>query len=110
MNYELSLPSNDSQASKTALLNISGSLDVSALKDDFLATISAQDKQKLIALDRLTVDLGQVERADTAGLAYLLNLVKDLSAHSIEVRFSHIPQKLSNLAALSNAQDLLVSI
>jgi phospholipid transport system transporter-binding protein len=90
-------------------LDISGVLDRDTLVHDFYGSLPQKSKDKLIASQLLVVDLAGVERADTSGLAWLLNLVKDLNKTQVEVSFSNIPVKLVNLAALSGAETLLAT-
>lgn len=107
MDAKLSAPKQVGAPSK---LCISGVLDRDTLKHDFWTPLSRENKDLVIASCLLQVDLSKVERADTSGLAWLLNLVKDLSKTQVEVRFSNIPDKLMNLAALSGAEVLLPQV
>lgn len=88
-------------------LNISGELDRESLKHDYWKTVSAHDKKELASAKQITVDLQAIKRADTAGLAWLLNLKRDLLTHISIVHIINVPQKLLNLAELSGAQSLL---
>jgi len=49
------------------------------------------------------VDLSQVTRSDSAGLAFLIELIKQNEA----VRFQHIPPQLLSLATVTGVEDLL---
>lgn len=95
------------QSGAPSTLAISGVLDQNSITHDFWKTIAQSQQQVLTQSKVLEVDLKEVIRADTSGLAWLLNMVKDLSNSQVEVRFSNIPDKLQNLAALSGAQTLL---
>ncbi len=55
----------------------------------------------------LRIDLSGIEVIDSAGLAVLINLLRDCKQHNIKVRFERVPDKLRHLAALSNADELL---
>lgn len=55
----------------------------------------------------LQIDLSGIEVIDSAGLAVLINLLRDCKQHNIKVRFERVPDKLRHLAALSNADELL---
>lgn len=57
----------------------------------------------------LQVDLSGIDVIDSAGLAVLINLLRDCKRHNITVRFERVPDKLRHLAALSNADELLNS-
>jgi len=106
MQAKLNAP-NDSDKGASSKLDITGVLDRDTLSKDYWLEISTDEKAKVVASKRLIVDLLKVERADTSGLAWLINLVKDLSKDEVEVRFLNIPDKLTNLAALSGAEMLL---
>jgi phospholipid transport system transporter-binding protein len=60
-----------------ACLAISGELDQTTLMHDYWLSLSDNEKQALTSAGNLKVDLASVERSDTAGLAWLINLVKD---------------------------------
>ena len=104
MDLKISAPE---QSGAPCTLQIKGVLDQNSLTEDFWKALSDNKKEVLTKSKVLEVDLKEVERADTSGLAWLLNMVKDLSQSQVEVRFSNIPDKLQNLAALSGAESLL---
>lgn len=53
------------------------------------------------------VDLKQVSKADTAGLAWLFYLLEQASYYACELSFSNIPDNLSKLITLSGVDGLL---
>lgn len=55
----------------------------------------------------LTVDLSEVDRADSAGLAWLINLIRDCKTNKIPVVLKKVPSDLLDLAKISDASDLL---
>ncbi|NQY48231.1 MAG: STAS domain-containing protein [Colwellia sp.] len=55
----------------------------------------------------VNVDLSQVNKADTAGLAWLFYLLEQASHHSCELSFSNVPEKLTKLISLSGVDGLL---
>lgn len=61
----------------------------------------AADKQPVI------LDLKKVEHVDTAGLAWVMNLLRDCSAQKVTFTLKHVPQTLINLAKISDVEDLL---
>lgn len=93
--------------SKSLTLNISGALDRNSLQSDFWKAASAKQKQALNAVSNIIVDLTSIDKADTAGLAWLLNLKRDLHHQQKTVKIVNVPETLLNLAALSSAQALL---
>lgn len=56
---------------------------------------------------RLTVELGEVTRADSAGLSLLLSWVRRAHAHQKTLVFSHVPIQLRNIARVSGVAELL---
>jgi phospholipid transport system transporter-binding protein len=55
----------------------------------------------------IKVDLSQVSKADTAGLAWLFYLLEQATAYACQLSFCKIPDKLSKLIALSGVDGLL---
>jgi len=57
----------------------------------------------------INVDLSQVSKADTAGLAWLFYLLEQASNNACLLSFSNIPEKLTKLINLSGVDGLLPS-
>lgn len=57
----------------------------------------------------IKVDLSQVSKADTAGLAWLFYLLEQASNNTCQLSFSNIPEKLTKLITLSGVNGLLPS-
>ena len=53
------------------------------------------------------VDLKQVNKIDTAGLAWLFYLLEQAEQHTCQLSFSNVPDKLSKLITLSGVDGLL---
>lgn len=53
------------------------------------------------------LDLAKVTHVDTAGLAWLVNLVADCRALNVALKLSNIPQTLIKLAKISDVEGLL---
>lgn len=104
MKLSLDLSSDDKP---TLALKINGELDQTTLKHDYWSTLNEKDQKYIIDKGVLTVDLANVNRSDTAGLAWLINIVKDANANKVEVSFKSVPDKLLNLAELSSAKQIL---
>ena len=56
---------------------------------------------------KLAVDLAKVEQLDTAGLAYLLSIVKDCQQQDVTLTLQNTPSSLVNLAKLSDVDSIL---
>jgi phospholipid transport system transporter-binding protein len=57
----------------------------------------------------INVDLSEVSKADTAGLAWLFYLLEQASNNACQLSFSKIPKKLTKLITLSGVDGLLPS-
>lgn len=55
----------------------------------------------------LLVDLQEVHRADSAGLALLVGWVRRARAAGIEVEFRHVPEQLLAIARVSGVEEML---
>jgi phospholipid transport system transporter-binding protein len=53
--------------------------------------------------EHITVELGEVARADSAGLALLIEWMRQARAQGRSIHFSHLPEQL---LAIANASDL----
>jgi phospholipid transport system transporter-binding protein len=51
---------------------------------------------------QITLDFGKVSNADSAGLALMLEWIKQARTKRVQLRFINIPEKILNLAKLSN--------
>jgi len=101
----VNFPSDD----KTAVgVIVEGELDQTTLQHDYWSSLSKKDQQAIVNNGALEFNLAKVERGDTAGLAWLINIVKDARADKVEVSFKSVPDKLLNLAELSSAKQILM--
>lgn len=70
-------------------------------------TFSAMDKKTvssfafLTVAKQVTLDLGGVGNADSAGLALMLEWIKHARSKRVQLRFRNIPEQLLTLAKLS---------
>ena len=53
------------------------------------------------------VDLNQVSKVDTAGLAWLFYLLEQAAKQACQLSFSNVPEKLTKLITLSGVDGLL---
>ena len=104
MELECSLQFN---ADQSCVLKLTGELDQISIQHDYWPSLTADKLSSVIKSGKLTVDLSALERADTAGLAWLINLVKHARVDKVQVCFDEVPVKLLNLADLSSARDIL---
>ncbi len=57
--------------------------------------------------DELTIDLGGVERADSAGVALLVKWQRDARAQQRVISFQNIPPQMLAIARVSGVDELL---
>jgi phospholipid transport system transporter-binding protein len=72
-----------------------------------IISININDYGSWFGHGAVRVDLSQVSKADTAGLAWLFYLVEQAEKHTCELSFSHLPLKLTKLITLSGVDGLL---
>ena len=69
--------------------------------------VSKKSIKQLISQQFLVVDLQQVTRIDTTGLAWLFSLLEQANASKCQLSFSNIPAKLNKLISLSGVEGFL---
>ncbi|EXJ16373.1 hypothetical protein D779_0307 [Imhoffiella purpurea] len=57
--------------------------------------------------DTLVIDLAEVDSANSAGLALLLEWLDVARARDIHLSYANVPDSLRRIAAFSNLQDVL---
>lgn len=55
----------------------------------------------------LQVNLREVTRCDSAGLAFLMALLREGNRKKIQLRFTHLPKQLLDLIRVSGLDDIL---
>ena len=55
----------------------------------------------------MIVNLSQVQKVDTAGLAWILYIVEQAILNTCQLTFTHIPQDLLKLACLSGVDSFI---
>lgn len=85
-----------------------GTLTISGeLSRHSVAQIKSNEYVGWFAHGAVNVDLSQVRKADTAGLAWLFYLLEQAKHHSCQLSFSNVPEKLTKLITLSGVDGLL---
>ncbi len=95
------------QVSSDSVISVHGHLDRETLSDNWWAILSSKQQQQLQDSGQCTFDLADVERVDSAGLAWLINAIRDARQHQIKVRLTEVPHKLLKLAKISDVDGLL---
>lgn len=88
-------------------VKITGHLDRDTLSRDWWVMLSSSERSKLKHAGRCHFDLKQVERADSAGLAWIINAIRDARAQNIDVTLHSVPEKVLKLAKISDVDTLL---
>ncbi len=106
-NLKLEVVSSDDGKDNQIVVKVFGSLLQSTLINDFVEHIDSAQRKQLFSANEVCVDFSNVERIDTAGLAWVLNMLSSFVQQQIQLSFRNIPEQLLNLASLSNAKELL---
>lgn len=87
---------------KDGILFINGELSRHSL-----ALINKNNYSSFFKCGDVTVNLSEVSKVDTAGLAWLFCLLEQAIACSCQITFIHLPDKLHKLIELSGVNGLL---
>lgn len=80
---------------------IVGALDFDSVPTLYRAT------DELLARSPVRLELGAVERADSAGVALLLEWRRQAHRRNVDLTLGHVPESLLRVARLSGVEDLL---
>ncbi|WP_440876206.1 STAS domain-containing protein [Thalassotalea sp. PLHSN55] len=80
---------------------------VGQLTRETVPTIKKNTIKTMLAQPEIIINLKEVTRADTAGLAWLFLVLEKAAKIQVTVQFSHICQDILNLAKLSGVEHLL---
>ncbi len=87
--------------------NESSSLLVGELTRHTVMQITKKDIKQLISKQSSIIDLQQVTRIDTAGLAWLFGLLEQAYQKNCQLSFCNVPAKLDKLISLSGVEGFL---
>lgn len=93
-NIEIQSPSKDNYI-------IKGDLTFSTIDKTTMKVLNFQQSASII-----NIDLKQLGKIDSAGLALLIEWIKFARAYQTELRFENIPAQLSALAKLSDISEI----
>lgn len=92
-------------------ISVSLKQDVAVLQGELtrhtLTQIPKTVVASLFAQASILIDLQQVSKVDTAGLAWLFYLLEKAQSANCKIRFANLPSKLDNLINLSNVNGFL---
>ncbi|MCW8109463.1 STAS domain-containing protein [Alteromonas ponticola] len=86
---------------------VKGNLDRDVLNKNWWEMLDAKQRENLITSSQCEFDLSSVERVDSAGLAWLVNAVRDGRTHGVKLTLTDVPTKLVKLAKISGLDTLL---
>jgi phospholipid transport system transporter-binding protein len=69
--------------------------------------ILARSEALFGSCESLEVDLGQVEKADSAGLALIIEWRAEAAKRAAAIRFTNVPDSLLAIARTTEVQDLI---
>jgi phospholipid transport system transporter-binding protein len=69
--------------------------------------ILARSEALFGSFESLEVDLGQVEKADSAGLALIIEWRAEAAKRAAAIRFTNVPDSLLAIARTTEVQDLI---
>ncbi|MCZ8529573.1 STAS domain-containing protein [Alteromonas sp. PRIM-21] len=95
------------EVNDTGRIVVHGQLDRETLSKNFWESLSGNQRSMLVSNKKCQVDLGDVERADSAGLAWLINAVRDAKQNGVSMTLYKMPEKLQKLAKISDADSFL---
>lgn len=94
--------------SKTNIVLSHGTLIISGELSRFsVQEIQHSNYAQWFVLGAINIDLSQVTKVDSAGLAWLFYLLEQATQYSCQLLFSSIPEKLTKLITLSGVEGLL---
>ena len=82
---------------------LSGKLDFATV-----TSLLAQGRALLMSEAGIEMDLSGVTHADSAGLALLIEWLRQAKLQSRQLRYLNLPAQLQSLASISDVDDLLV--
>jgi phospholipid transport system transporter-binding protein len=98
---------NVSQGKASVIIEVDGELDRTTITTNLWESLPEAKRAMIAKAESLIISLKQVNRADTSGLAWLINAIRDIPLEKQKIKVEHIPQKLLDLAKLSNADQLI---
>jgi len=77
---------------------ISGTVDFSTVPDLMQRATDFFKSTKLSAAEKVVIDMSQITDCNSAGLALMLEIIKNARANNIELHFENLPDNLLRIA------------
>ncbi|MCW9025219.1 MAG: STAS domain-containing protein [Gammaproteobacteria bacterium] len=84
-------------------LQVSGELNLKTVPD----ALSQFESLPVTSAESVLIDLGGVTRSDSAGVALLIEYIRQLRLADVPVTVSHLPAQMQEMAQLSGLDQLL---
>jgi len=88
-------------------LVISGHLDRDTLTKNWWDCLTGNERAELVKEQHCSFDLTKAQRVDSAGLAWLINAIRDGKRQGISVTLVNLPEKPLQLAKISDVDGFL---
>lgn len=88
-------------------VRLNANLDRETLRLNWWDMLTQQQKDLLVKQQHLEFIFSDDARLDSAGLAWLMNALRDAKSQGIEVHLYNVPPKLLKLAKISDLDSLL---
>lgn len=86
---------------------LSGVLDFTSIPRLAIEGEALLESARARGIDLIEVDLSDIQSANSAGLALLLEWMDMAQTRDLRLSYLHLPESLQRIAAFSNLQDLL---
>jgi phospholipid transport system transporter-binding protein len=90
-------------------MNTSSQTVVGALTFETVPSLYLNASGWFAGPDDLIIDLSKVERADSAGLALLIEWLRHAQTENIKLRYANIPEPVQTLIRINGLQDALLN-
>lgn len=85
-------------------IKVSGNLD----NQSIVQNLFRYHAKKLAEMQTVCLDFSNIGKIDSAGLAWIVNAIRDAKQAQVTLTLLHLPNSTINLARLSNCDTLLI--
>ncbi|MEE9423059.1 MAG: STAS domain-containing protein [Gammaproteobacteria bacterium] len=99
---------NDADIKAGLVIDPSGQIQITGVLDyDTVPALLAQYRTQLASLPVWEIDLANVERSNSAGLALLITWLREARQQEKPVRLLNIPEQMLQIARVSDLEEML---
>ena len=88
-------------------IKLNGALDRQTLSQEWWSSLGNSEQQRLRAAKHCELDFQDVQRVDSAGLAWTLNAIREGNAQGVKITLCNLPEKMLKWAKISELDDVL---